>query len=171
LVPADAFYEWQRVGIEGAPVSGRSTSSTRQPWCFKAADGSMLALGGLWEVWRDPSRGDAEPPLFTCTILTTRANDLVRPVHDRMPVVIRPSDYESWLAPEPLDSGAQAVLLAPAGEEELIAFRVSPEVGNSRSEGAHLVVPSEEAGEWAERGGVSVNSETGEMSQSSLFEI
>ena len=77
-MPADGFYEWQK--IEGA--------KKKQPWFIRRRDGEPLAFAGLWEIWHDPEIGDDAPRVRTFTIITTDANELLQPIHDRMPVVL-----------------------------------------------------------------------------------
>lgn len=84
LIPADGFYEWLRVGPR-----------EKQPYNFGLIDDSLFAFAGLWDRWRAPAGQTVE----TCTILTTRPNSLIADVHDRMPVIVRPEDYELWLDP------------------------------------------------------------------------
>ena len=145
IIPADAFYEWQKL-----PSAGKRRS---QPWCFRQADGEMIAFAGLYELWHDDSGAFAESLarsgtvafadgwLRTCTLITTEANELMAPIHDRMPVVLRRQDYEAWLSPGPLEAGELGALLRPAPEDFLVAYRVGPEVGNSRAEGPQLAEP------------------------------
>jgi putative SOS response-associated peptidase YedK len=83
LVPADGFYEWQRNG------------KVKQPFCFEVGEGEVFAFAGLWDRWTDP-RGTV---VETYTILTTTRNTLLRDFHDRMPVILKPLDYDSWLNP------------------------------------------------------------------------
>src|SRR5437660_14256 len=78
IVAADGFYEWQA-------VAGRKQ---KQPWFIRRRDGEPLAFAGLWEIWHDRSLGDDAPRVRTCTIITTEPNDLMRPIHDRMPVIL-----------------------------------------------------------------------------------
>jgi putative SOS response-associated peptidase YedK len=78
LIPADGFYEWQKVG------------NAKQPYCFEANRGELFSFAGVWETWKDPN-GKA---LETCTILTTTANALTAPVHNRMPVILDPQCYD-----------------------------------------------------------------------------
>lgn len=132
IVPADAFYEWEKVKSPG----GRTVR--RQPWCFRAADGSMLGFAGLYEVWRENPETDW---LRTCTIITTEANDLMAPIHDRMPVVLRPEEYSSWLSPGELSPDEVHHLLAPPADDLLVGYEVGGEVGNSRAEGPQLAEP------------------------------
>jgi putative SOS response-associated peptidase YedK len=148
IVPADAFYEWQRLpvgegGLAASPAAARPARrrGRTQPWCFRAADGSLLGFAGLYEVWRASPEAEW---LATCTIITTEANEMMAPVHDRMPVILRPEDYERWLEPGELDEGELRTLLAPAPDGLLVGYRVGPEVGSSRSEGPQLAEPVED---------------------------
>src|SRR5437667_6400831 len=83
LIPADGFYEWQAIPGQ----------KTKQPFLIGVRDAPVFAFAGLWEHWTAP---DGQP-LETCTIITTDANELMQPVHNRMPVILDPSDYEHWL--------------------------------------------------------------------------
>lgn len=122
LLPVDGFYEW-------APVPGQRA---KQPWYFTAADAGPLALGGLWEH----HHGDVPP---TCTILTTAADDIVAPVHHRMPVVLSPASWDAWLDPDLDDRDAVEGLLAGTGPTGLTARRVGTAVGNPRNDGPSLI--------------------------------
>jgi putative SOS response-associated peptidase YedK len=125
LLPADGFFEWQR------------TACGKQPWYIRAAGGAPLALAGLWERW-DPPAGGA--PLVSCTILTTRANEFMRPLHDRMPVLLDSSARELWLDAAATPAALQDVLL-PAPEMTLEAWPVSREVNSPAHEGPSLISP------------------------------
>jgi putative SOS response-associated peptidase YedK len=120
LIPADAFYEWQRLDPK-----------IKRPFAFALASGEPYAFAGLWESWRPRDQADA-PPLETFTILTTGPNELMEPVHNRMPVILEPKDYERWLdtsdpARLPID------LLRPYPAERMKAWPVSERVGNVRN--------------------------------------
>jgi len=115
LVPADGFYEWQRRGDHG-----------KQPYYFRMRDGEPFAIAGLWERWEGGEGG----PLETCTLLTTEANDLLRPVHDRMPVIIPPEDYGRWLDPEALRPEDLRPLLRPYPAREMTSHAVSTPVNS-----------------------------------------
>lgn len=132
IVPAEAFYEWRR---QRDPATGRTVRS--EPFAIRREDGEPLALAGLWAAWRDPETAER---LYSCAILTTEANDLVARIHDRMPVILDPSDWDSWLAaattPEELHT-----LLRPAPAELLAAYAVSAAVNNVRNEGPELLDP------------------------------
>jgi putative SOS response-associated peptidase YedK len=129
LVPADGFYEWQARG-------GRR----KQPMFIHARRAGPLALAGLWEVWRGSPDDDW---LVTCSIVTTRANTTVAPVHDRMPVVLAPDDWETWLDPHLEDPGRLAPLLEPAPDDALALRPVRTLVNDTRNNGPELVVGAE----------------------------
>lgn len=132
IVPADAFYEWRR---ERDPATGRTIRS--DPFAVRRSDGEPLALAGLWSSWRDP---ETAARLYTCTILTTDPNELVARIHDRMPVILDPTDWDAWLA-EATPAADLRALLRPAPAEPLDAYAVSPAVNNVRNEGPELLAP------------------------------
>jgi len=135
LIPADAFYEWKK-----EPSQTGSKRLHRQPWCFRPADGGVMAFAGLWEAWRP--RGDDEAEwLLSCTIVTTDANEEVAPIHSRMPVVLEPQMWDEWLSPGPLEPTELRALLRPTRPGYLEAFPVSSEVSDARAEGPQLVEP------------------------------
>ena len=130
LLPADGYYEWT------APAEG----GRKQPWFVRPRDGSVLALAGLYEIWRDPADPDA-PLLWTSTVLTTEAVDEAGRVHDRMPMLVEPGAWATWLDPDLSDPEALRGLLVPAAPGRLEAVPVSTEVNNVRSDGPELVRP------------------------------
>lgn len=125
LVPADGFYEWQKVG------------AGKQPHHIRLAGGGGFGMAGLWEHWE----GEDGEAIDSCAILTTEANDLLQPIHDRMPVIIDPERYDLWLEPGMADVGALESLLAPAPDDALEAHPVSTLVNSPRNEGPELVEP------------------------------
>lgn len=127
LILADGFYEWKKEG------------STKRPFHLRRRDGQPFAMAGLWEVWKGPDEG-AEP-LRTCAIVTTRPNDLVRRIHDRMPAILPPDRRASWLGSQEGDPAALAALLAPIPPEELEAFPVSPRMGSAAFDDPKCVEP------------------------------
>ena len=133
LVPADFFYEWQRRPAKaGKPAS-------KLPYAIHRADGQPMAFAALWEVWRDKDNPDAEP-LRTCVIITTAANELMKPIHDRMPVILDPADWDTWLDPDTdLDTLQRLLVPAPAGDLE--AYPVSTRVNNVRNDSPELLDP------------------------------
>ena len=130
IIPIDGFYEWQDQG----------KGQRKQPFYITSRDFTPLALAGLWATWRDPDSGEE---LFTCTILTTSANELMEPVHHRMPVILVPEDWDAWLDPENTDTEELAKLLVPAPEEMLTLWPVDPAVGNVRNNRPELQEPLE----------------------------
>jgi putative SOS response-associated peptidase YedK len=126
LVPADGFYEWQ-------PIDRKN----KQPFAFALKDGSLFALAGLFDVWKNKQTGQA---LFSYSVITTDPNELLEPFHNRMPVIVKPADYERWLAPAephhlPVD------LLRPYPDELMTAWRISTAVGNVKNDDTNLITP------------------------------
>lgn len=132
IVPADGFYEW-------AAVAGRKA---KQPYFIRRADGAPLAFAGLWAQWKGQLAGE-DVVVRSCTILTTSANETMAPVHDRMPVILEPTDFATWLDPAITDAAAVAPLMVPAETGVLTMHPVSTEVNNARNKGAHLIDPVE----------------------------
>jgi putative SOS response-associated peptidase YedK len=120
LLPADGFYEWQRIPGE----------SRKQPFHITRADGELFAFAGLWSVWH---RGEPEE-LRSCTIITAAANSSVAPIHDRMPVILPPDGEALWLARDAPLADLQALLsgLAP---EQMALRPVGPAVNDARYDG------------------------------------
>jgi putative SOS response-associated peptidase YedK len=141
LVPADGYYEWYLPTSPDAPV-GKSGKPLKQPFFIHPADGSSLAMAGLYEWWRDPTRADDDPAAWrlTCTVITTEASDDVGRIHDRMPMTIARSDWSAWLDPSQGPEQA-AVLLRPALETHLDAYPVSTLVNSVRNNGPELIAP------------------------------
>lgn len=129
LVAADGFYEWQR-------VDGR-----KQPYYVQVGDGGPFAIAGLWELWTSPDGGELE----SCTLLTTDANELMEPIHNRMPVILAPEDYAMWLGSGGDDDRRTLDqlhhLLRPYPSEPMHAIPVSTYVNNPRNEGRECIQP------------------------------
>lgn len=148
LLPADGYYEWyatSRLGPRGKPV--------KQPYFIRPRDGRPLAMAGLYEIWRDPDRDEDDPGRFrwTCTVLTTSAEDSLGHIHDRMPLMVAPERWDEWL--DPTRSGDTG-LLVPAAPGSLEAHPVATLVNNVRNNGPELVqpLPLDEARAAEERG-------------------
>ena len=114
---ADGFYEWQ-------PANGR-----KQPYFVGLQSDRPFGLAGLWERWEKGGE-----PVESCTILTTEANELMQPIHERMPVIIPPEQYGLWLDPRCKDSEKLAKLLRPYRSKEMLAYRVSTLVNNWKND-------------------------------------
>jgi putative SOS response-associated peptidase YedK len=144
LLPADGYYEWyptQQLTRSGKPG--------KQPFFIRPKDGGVLAMAGLYEIWRDPTRDDDDPERFrwTCTVLTTQAEDAVGHIHDRMPLMVERDRWGAWLDPTVSSKDDLLGLLVPAAPGQLEAYPVSTRVSNVRNNGSELVepIPLEEA--------------------------
>jgi putative SOS response-associated peptidase YedK len=124
IIPADGFYEWQR------------TEGRKQPYFFQMRDGRPFGFAGLWERWE----GEGGELLDSCTILTTEANEALRPVHDRMPVILHPEEYSLWLEAGDRERATLRELLRPYPAEEIVSYPVSPLVNSPSNRGAELIV-------------------------------
>lgn len=115
----------------------------KQPFFIRPRDGGVLAMAGLFEIWRDPDRAADDPDRFrwTCTVLTTEAEDDLGHIHDRMPLMVTPDRWADWLDSGLTDVARVAQLLEPAAPGLLEAYPVSRAVGNVRNNGPELVEP------------------------------
>ncbi|GAA1256601.1 SOS response-associated peptidase [Kitasatospora nipponensis] len=146
LLPVDGYYEWQTV--ESGTGRGRPR---KQPFFVSRLDGAPLALAGLYEFWRDRSRPADHPGgwLVTCTIVTTEAEPLLAPIHERMPLYLQPEAFDAWLDPALDDADhARSLLVAPA--PGLLGVRaVSSAVGSIRNNHPGLTAPATAESEGA----------------------
>jgi putative SOS response-associated peptidase YedK len=138
LLPADGYYEWyptSQLSKAGKPL--------KQPFFIRPADGHPLAMAGLYEIWRDPTRADDDPDRFrwTCTVITTQAEDAVGHIHDRMPLMVERARWSRWLDPTLSGRDDLLPLLVPASPGRLEAYPVSRLVSNVRNNGPELVEP------------------------------
>jgi putative SOS response-associated peptidase YedK len=122
LIPADGFFDWQHQG------------NTTQPMLIARTDGRPFAFAGLWELWHSGGR-----TIESCTIITTDADHFMAEVHDRMPVVIAPDDYDRWLTGNPDE--AEELLHHPANSDDLTMFPVSTKVNNPHNDVPQCVAP------------------------------
>jgi putative SOS response-associated peptidase YedK len=126
LIVADGFYEWQK-----------QDKGPKQPYRIARRDGGPFAFAGLWERWRDPAAGSL---VESCTIVTTEANALLRPIHDRMPVILPPPAFAAWLDPE-TGPDATLALLRPYGGDDLVAYRISLRVNSVAHDDDAIITP------------------------------
>jgi putative SOS response-associated peptidase YedK len=140
IIPADGFFEWKKITGQKA----------KQPYYIHRNDGEPMAFAGLWEVWRDPKNPEEE--VHSCCIITGEPNDKVREVHDRMPVMLPPSAWDTWLDPEQQDIEVLGKLLVPAPASIIDLHPVSTEVNNVRNKGVHLLDPVDPAAVAAPEG-------------------
>ncbi len=130
LVIADAFYEWKREG------------SAKQPYCIRMKNKRPFAFAGIYEVWR--GEGGAAP-LVSCAIFTTIANDVLRPIHNRMPVILDPEQYATWCDPEMRDAVKLQPWLKPYADDALTAYAVSTRVNSPRNDDPECLEPLQAA--------------------------
>ncbi len=123
LIPADGFYEWKRMGKE------------KQPFYFHRSDKTPFAFAGLWERWIGPDEITVE----SYTILTTESNDIVSPIHNRMPVILPPEHYSRWLDPNIHEPAELQDLFDPYPAEEMNAYPVSSHVNNPQHDDARCI--------------------------------
>jgi putative SOS response-associated peptidase YedK len=131
LIPADGFYEW------------KATPAGKMPHRFTLREEQWFCFAGLWESWQPTPAAQRDlfanaqagvPPIETYTIITTAANELVRPLHDRMPVILAPINYDRWLNPR-TPPGELAWLLRPFPADQMACARASRRVNSPRVEG------------------------------------
>lgn len=132
LIPADGFYEWQK----------RPGQKAKQPYFVHRPDGEPYALAGLWETWKGPD-GKGDEVLRSCTIITTDANAEMAKIHDRMPVILPPDAWDTWLDPEQQDLELLGRLLVPAPPQLITLRPVSTQVNNVRNDGPELMDQAE----------------------------
>jgi putative SOS response-associated peptidase YedK len=125
LVPADGYYEWQTLGAR------------KQPYWIRMQDDRPFGFAGLWESWR--GHGQLTGALESCTILTTNANELTRPIHDRMPVILDSACWDEWLDPQNHDVARLQRLLTPTNSDLMRVDPVSTHVNNPRHEDAACI--------------------------------
>jgi putative SOS response-associated peptidase YedK len=128
LMPADLFYEWQP--LEGVKV--------KQPWCMRMPGDAPFAMAALWESWTPKDDRDASP-LVTCCLITTEPNNTMQPIHDRMPVILDPADYEAWLDPATSTTTLQGLIRPYHGP--MHAYPVSTHVNSPRFDDPECAVP------------------------------
>jgi putative SOS response-associated peptidase YedK len=141
LIPADGYYEWYLPTSPDAPV-GKGGKPLKQPFFIHPADGSSLAMAGLYEWWHDSTREEGDPAAWrlTCTVITTEASDDVGRIHDRMPMTIARANWQAGL--DPTRGPEDAVgLLVPAAAAALDAYPVSTLVNSVRNNGPELIAP------------------------------
>lgn len=124
IVPADGFYEWKAIG-------GR-----KQPYYVRPRASELFGLAGLYEYWRDP-----EGLIGSCTLITTRANASMAPIHDRMPAILGVEDYAHWLDPDHPDPASLLQALRPIPVGKMMAYPVSTRVNSVKNDDSRLLDP------------------------------
>lgn len=118
LIPVDGFYEWKR------------NEKSKTPYLIQMRECTTFAFAGLWENWRDPEGQLVE----SCTIITTTPNELMATIHDRMPVILNPADYQRWLNPNIRHTDELQSLLVPCSSDSMTVVEVSSSINSSRNE-------------------------------------
>jgi putative SOS response-associated peptidase YedK len=131
LIPMDGFYEWH----------AQPDRKPKQPYFVHRVDGEPLAVAGLWSTWRDKAAGPDADWLHSCTIVTTTANATMATIHDRMPVILPASAWETWLDPDNQDLDSLGKLLVPAPDTLLTLHPISTDVNKVANDDAHLIDP------------------------------
>jgi putative SOS response-associated peptidase YedK len=131
LIAADGFYEWQ----QGA----KKTGTKKQPFYFQLQDHQPFGFAGLWEIWHSPEGDEVE----SCTILTAPANEQMQPIHNRMPVILSPDDYDLWLDPNVQSPDRILPLLRPYPDEQMQHYPVSTLVNSPSNDSPDCIVPLE----------------------------
>lgn len=130
LIPADGFFEWM-------PLPG---GKGKQPWYVTMQDGEPFAFAGLWDRW-EPTEGREGEPVESCTIIVTDANALMRRIHDRMPVILDPADYDAWLDPQAHSPARLAELLQPFDADKMTMRPVSRHVNSPKYDDPACIEP------------------------------
>ena len=128
IIPADGFYEWKQTGPK-----------TKQPYAIVMKDRSVFGFAGLWERWKDKASGGEL--VESCTIVTTEPNAVCAPIHNRMPVILEPEGYATWLGEREASQDELLGLLRPYSAEKMTAFPIGRKVGNVKNDGPELLEP------------------------------
>ncbi|OLT18228.1 hypothetical protein BJF79_17340 [Actinomadura sp. CNU-125] len=136
LLPADGYFEWYV--LQNGDAEPKPKKPPKQPFFIRPKDGEVMAMAGLYELWKTPE----DDWLWTCTVITTDAPDDLGRIHDRMPMVVEPDRRDAWLDPALTDPDRVRSLLVPAMAGTMDAFPVSKAVNNVRNNGPELVAPA-----------------------------
>jgi putative SOS response-associated peptidase YedK len=129
LVVADGFYEWQTINRK------------KQPFYIQMGDRRPFGFAGLWEHWQSADGSEIE----SCTILTTEPNDMLRPIHNRMPVILNPTEYDLWLDLDCSNTKQLQPLLCPFPSEAMTCYPVSPVVNSPKNDSPECIQPVDSA--------------------------
>ena len=125
LILAGGFFEWRRECV-----------ADKQPFAFSMGNEEIMPMGGLWEAWKNPEIGEW---MRSCTVITTDANDLMAPIHDRMPVIIGSEHWEKWLGEEAANDNELKAMLTPFPSQRMASWPVDRRVGNVKNDAADLI--------------------------------
>ncbi len=137
LIPANGFYEWQAVSEDG--------KARKQPWYIRPGkNDEFLAMAGLLAAWKAPDGTD----IVSACVITTTPNEVMASIHDRMPVLLAPTQFEAWLDPVCRDIATLSRFLLPAPAAGMVAYPVSRQVSNARNEGPELIDSMQQPTDW-----------------------
>jgi putative SOS response-associated peptidase YedK len=131
LVITEGFYEWKK---------GKRNPKIKQPYAIARAKSKLTVMAGLWEIWRDRQTGEV---IKSCTIITITSNDLIAPLHDRMPVILHEDDWPKWLGKEPATVAELKALLRTYPSQDMELWPVGSRIGNVRNNDPDLLTPVE----------------------------
>jgi putative SOS response-associated peptidase YedK len=129
IIPASGFYEWQKTG------------TTKQPYAIVPEGDLLFAFAGLWENWRDRNAGAGAEWIRTCTVITGKPNELMAPIHNRMPVILPREAWSTWLEDEQATTDALLGLLRPYPTERMRVYSISSRVNSVKNDDAGLIEP------------------------------
>jgi putative SOS response-associated peptidase YedK len=127
IIPASGFYEWKRTGIG------------KQPYAIVPTDAPLFAFAGLWDGWRDRTAGGGAEWIRTCAIVTGEPNELMAPIHDRMPVILPEDTWAMWLGEEPTEKDELLGMLKPFSAERMRAYPISSKVNSVKNDEPSLI--------------------------------
>jgi putative SOS response-associated peptidase YedK len=127
IIPASGFYEWQK-----------TSNGAKQPFYFYLKEKEVFGFAGLWEEWLDKQTGELSE---TCTIITTEANEALKPIHDRMPVILKSDEYDFWLDEKVKDTNKLQNLLVPYPAKEMDSHAVSRSINSPAADSEELIAP------------------------------
>jgi putative SOS response-associated peptidase YedK len=127
LIPADGYFEWQEI----------ANSKIKQPWYISLKSQEPMALAGLWEHWQDSDGSEIE----SCTIIVTSGNELMQPIHDRMPVILPPEAWDTWLDTDNTNKQGLQTLLNQYPADEMTAWPVGTQVNSPRHNDRNCILP------------------------------
>lgn len=125
LIASDGFIEWQK-----------KSDGTKQPYFIGLADQKPFAFAGIWERWEREGQ-----ILESCAIIVTQANDLMKPIHDRMPVILSPEFYDAWMNPKETPSSNLKSLLLPYPSDRMKAYPISTVINSPLNDNSDLILP------------------------------
>ena len=129
IIPASGFYEWRKAG------------ATKTPYAVVPVGDTVFAFAGLWERWRDKNLGEDAEWVQTCAVITGEPNEVVAPIHNRMPVILPQETWGQWLGDEPVEKAELHALLKPFPAERIRAYPIGTRVNSVRNDDAGLLEP------------------------------